>query len=186
MEKLSTIVKSRFLGVDVGLSGAVAALDVGPDGVIAVEVHDLPVLRTKTAKAKGKSVLDVVGLLRLLDRLHLPALTEGVAVRATLEMVSAMPGQGVSSMFSFGRALGTVETALAAARIPVDPVRANEWKRALRVPAAKDGAVQRADQLLPSAGHLWRGPRGGILDGRAEAALLAFYGWQASPGGVRS
>jgi crossover junction endodeoxyribonuclease RuvC len=170
----------RFIGVDVGLHGAVAALDVGAGGFVGLTVHDLPVLRTKTERAKGKATLDIASTLRLFDQLHAPRLLDGADVRATLEMVSAMPGQGVSAMFSFGRALGTIEAALAASRIPYDPVRPNAWKRVLRVPAAKDGAVLRADQLFPSSAHLWRGPRGGLLDGRAEAALLAYYGWTSA------
>lgn len=172
----------RILGIDVGLSGAIAALDFPPNrGTVPsrVEVYDLPTLATKGKTAKGSRTLDVVALLRLLDRLHAPSLIDGTEVRAVLEDVHSMPGQGVASMFSFGRSLGVIETALAASRIPFDPVRPNVWKKALRVPVAEDGIVLRVDQLLPGYSHLWRGPRGGILDGRAEAALLALYG--ASP-----
>jgi crossover junction endodeoxyribonuclease RuvC len=176
--------KTRFIGIDVGLAGAVAALDLHADGSQRIEVHDLPTLKTKAKGAKGKTTLDIASLLRLFDALHFPALTDGAQVSATLEAVAAMPGQGVSSMFSFGRAFGTVETALAATRIPYDPVTPSVWKRALRIPAAKDGAVVRADQLLPSNAHLWRGPRGGLMDGRAEAALLAYYGLQSTRGSV--
>jgi hypothetical protein len=174
---MNTSLRERFLGVDVGIHGAVAALDVGADGFVGLSVHDMPILRSKTAKAKGKATMDTASIVRLFDQLHAVRLLDGADVRATLEMVAAMPGQGVSAMFSFGRALGTIETALAASRIPCDPVRPNVWKRALRVPAAKDGSVLRADQLFPSSAHLWRGSRGGLLDGRAEAVLLAYYGW---------
>jgi crossover junction endodeoxyribonuclease RuvC len=172
--------KRRFIGIDPGLAGAVAALDLHADGATVLRVHDLPVLTTKTKGAKGKSTLDLASLLRLFDSLHFPALTDGAHVHAVLEAVSAMPGQGVSSMFSFGRVYGSIEAALAAARIPYDSVTPSVWKRALSIPAAKDGAVLRADQLLPASAHLWRGPRGGLMDGRAEAALLAYYGLRSS------
>lgn len=170
----------RWVGIDIGLSGGIAVLDFpAAGGAPTVAAHDMPVLRSKRKTSKGNGVVDVAGLARLLDAIHGVTLLDGRPVRVGYEEVASMPDQGVASMFSFGRALGAVEGALAASRLPVLPVRPAQWKRAMRVPAAKDGTVARADQLLPGAAHLWRGPRGGLLDGRAEAALIALYARQA-------
>jgi hypothetical protein len=54
-----------------------------------------------------------------------------------LERAGAMPGQGTSSMFAFGRAYGIVIGVLAATGMPTTFVAASVWKRALAVPAAK-------------------------------------------------
>jgi crossover junction endodeoxyribonuclease RuvC len=62
---------------------------------------------------------------------------------------------------------------LAALGVPMSFVAPATWKRALQVPAAKDGARARASQLLPAAAGHWPLVK---HDGRAEAALIALYG----------
>jgi hypothetical protein len=85
------------------------------------------------------------------------------AVGAWLERIGATPTQGVSSMFAFGRAAGVVESVLATAGVPVSYGAPAAWKRALAVPAGKDGARLRASQLLRgvAAGEGRRASRGG-------------------------
>jgi crossover junction endodeoxyribonuclease RuvC len=92
---------------------------------------------------------------------------------AFVELVGAMPGQGVSSVFAFGKSFGVVIGVLAALDVPFTFVAPVVWKRAFGVPAAKDGARARASQLMPAAAHHWTRVRD---DGRAEAALIAYYG----------
>ena len=94
---------------------------------------------------------------------------------ALIENVGAMPGQGVSSVFAFGKGYGVIIGVLCALQIPVTFVSPQRWKKALAVPAAKDGARARASQLLPSAASNWSRVKD---DGRAEAALIALYGLQ--------
>ena len=62
---------------------------------------------------------------------------------------------------------------VAANFIPLTMVAPLKWKRALGVPADKDGARARASQLLPAHAGLWCRVKD---DGRAEAALIAYYG----------
>jgi len=57
---------------------------------------------------------------------------------AVLERVGAMPGQGVSSMFKFGQAFGTVQGILAALKVPTHLVAPVTWKRHFRLPADKE------------------------------------------------
>lgn len=84
-----------------------------------------------------------------------------------------MPGQGVSSMFAFGRAVGVLEGALGAHKIPYSRIPPQEWQRGMRVRGGKDGARERAMALFPAkAGDFARKKD----DGRADAALLAAYG----------
>ena len=148
-----------IIGVDPGLSGAVAFLDPLRG---QLNVEDMPTL---LASGTGRRSVDAAGLARMLRGWRTD--------HAYVEQVSAMPGQGVSSMFSFGRSYGVVLGVLAALEVPVTLVQPRVWKQALRVPAAKDGARARASQLLPRHTAAWPLAK---HDGRAEAALIAFWG----------
>ena len=74
------------------------------------------------------------------------------------------------------RRKGILLGAGAALDIPVTLVKPTQWKRLMRVPADKRASVQRASQLFPHVASLFKGPRGGVFDGRAEAALIALFG----------
>jgi crossover junction endodeoxyribonuclease RuvC len=157
---LGTPKAPAVLGVDPGFGGALAWLDLGGN----LDVADMPVMAIER-NGKTKRDMDLAALVELVER-HRPAF-------AVVERVGAMPGQGVSSMFAFGRGFGSILGALAALRVPVELVTPATWKRTLAVPAGKDGARLRASQLLPAHGGHWRRAKD---DGRAEAAMLAWYG----------
>jgi crossover junction endodeoxyribonuclease RuvC len=94
--------------------------------------------------------------------------------QARLESVSAMPGQGVSSMFSFGHAVGTVWGVLGALGIPVTLVTPQSWKkRAGLIGRDKDAARSLAIQRWPGWRDLDSKGKGQAL---ADAALIAVYG----------
>ena len=101
-----------FLGVDPGITGAWKIVDT--DGDI-VDVLPQP------TKADGrKSVVDVYQVIQFLSDFDIEF--------AGLERVAARPGQGVSSMFSFGRAYGAAESILQAKEIPFLRVAPQVWK----------------------------------------------------------
>ncbi len=149
-------------GIDPGLGGAIAFLDAVRGGV--VDIVDMPVL-TLARGGKTKRDLDAHALARLIG--------ERRPGHAFVEQVGAMPGQGVSSVFSFGKSFGVAIGVLVALGAPMTFVAPAVWKRALGVPAAKDGARARASQLLPAAASHWPLAK---HDGRAEAALIAYFG----------
>jgi crossover junction endodeoxyribonuclease RuvC len=151
---------AAVLGIDPGFSGAMAWLDLGGD----LHVEDMPTLAVER-NGKTKRDMDLAVLVDLVER-HRPAF-------AVVERVGAMPGQGVSSMFAFGKGFGSILGVLAALRVPVELVTPAIWKRTLAVPPGKDGARLRASQLLPAHGGNWRRAKD---DGRAEASMLAWYG----------
>ena len=152
----------RILEIDPGLSGALAVLSL--DGGLVV--HDMPVVEVERG-GKAKRETDTAALAAIVREL-------GDCV-AWVERVGARPGQGVSSMFSFGRGVGQIEGVLAALRVPVSYVIPQSWRKAMRVPEGKDGSRLRASQLLPAYSTEWRRSKD---DGRAEAALIALYGLQ--------
>ena len=150
-------------GIDPGLSGAIAFLST--EGECAT--FDMPIYRLLRG-GKNKGEIDPHALAQLLrDRCPGHAFVEGMR---------AMPGQGVTSMFALGKGYGIILGVLAAVGVPYTVIDARKWKRALAAPAEKDGARARASQLLPAAAGQWPLKKN---DGRAEAALIAFYGIRA-------
>jgi crossover junction endodeoxyribonuclease RuvC len=98
-------------------------------------------------------------------------------VLAILEKVGAMPGQGVSSMFTFGHNAGLWEGLLIGLKIPYQRLMPAAWRKGLIVGARGSGgdpkaqARQAARALFPGAELT--GPRGAFLHGRADALLMA-------------
>lgn len=152
-----------IVGIDPGFGGAIARFDTSaPD--YSLEVWDMPV---HVLRRGGKVKRDV-------DPYALVAILRDQKVdHCFIELVNAMPGQGVSSVFAFGKAYGMAICAVACVGIPLTLVPPKTWKKALTVPAAKDGARARASQLLPGGADRWQLVK---HDGRAEAALIALYG----------
>lgn len=148
-------------GLDPGLSGAIAFYDPTTG---EVETIDMPTLAI-TRNSKAKREISPHALSELFWKRH--------AGHAVLEQVGAMPGQGTSSMFSFGKSYGVAIGVLAAVGVPYTLVPPVKWKRALGVGEGKDAARARASQLLPQASEQWPLKKD---HGKADAALLAYYG----------
>jgi crossover junction endodeoxyribonuclease RuvC len=148
---------SLILGIDPGLSGALAVL--GPAGDLE-RVADLPVIRDgRLAWIDGAA----------LQSLLIEALS-GRPARAIVERVSAMPRQGVASAFTFGVTLGSILAICQARHLAIELVTPAVWKRALGLSSDKRASLDKARLLYPSA-ELDLAKH----DGRAEALLLAHY-----------
>jgi crossover junction endodeoxyribonuclease RuvC len=152
-----------ILGVDPGLSGGLAL--VKRDDVTArctlIAVVSIP---TTGDKAKRRvDVASVLDFLRSVSRID----------HAFIERAQAMPKQGSSSGFIYGRAVGALEACVDGMVIPSTIIEAVHWKKAHGLlKREKEDSRQRAIKLFP-------GSRGFELKGhhnRAEAALIAWYG----------
>lgn len=155
---------SIIVGADPGAKGAFAKLD--PVNY-TVEIFDMPTFEIKTG-AKKKTVIDHTGIGNILDDERI--------FQLYIEEVNARPGEGVVSSFTFGRNFGTVLGVCGGLKIPVNQIRPAVWKHSLKVPAEKDAARYRASQLFPQCSKAWARK---MDDGRAEATLIAFYGFCA-------
>jgi crossover junction endodeoxyribonuclease RuvC len=156
---------TRILGIDPGLTGAIAAYHPGTENLI---VEDVPTLRLPKGKTT-KAYVDLMALGRIID-----CLVEGEPPPVVyIERVGSMPGQGIASSFDFGRTTGILQGVCAAHFLRIEQVTPQVWKKALKVPASKDGARARASQIFPRYASFWARAKD---DGRAEAALIAFYG----------
>lgn len=153
---------SRIIGIDPGLSGAVAVL-TGSDSLIVI---DMP---TMTVERNGKSK-------RQVSASELAAIFANFNSDDThvfVEKVSAMAGQGVTSVFSFGRSFGMIEGILAAFRLPVTYVAPATWVKAVGRGQGKDASRARAMELFPNNQADFKRVKD---DGRSDSALIAYWG----------
>ncbi len=154
---------TMFIAIDPGLSGALAVLT--PDGAL-VALCDTPMLTLKVARGI-RHAYDVPGLCALLTPYT------GMPAHVLIEESQPMPGQGVRSMFTTGYGYGLWVGILAALQMPYTPIRPAVWKKAFSLGKDKEASRHRAMQLFPSADLRRKKDHG-----RAEALLLAWYGWR--------
>jgi crossover junction endodeoxyribonuclease RuvC len=145
----------KYLGIDPGLSGALAIVETINGLPTLVDAIDMPATGTG-AKAR----VDIIAAAEWIAK-HAPSI-------AFVERAQAFPGQGISSGFSYGRAVGAIEAAVTLCQIPMTLVEASVWKRRLHLGRDKE-ARQRALQLWPSQHALLALKK---WHGRAEAALI--------------
>jgi Holliday junction resolvasome RuvABC endonuclease subunit len=154
---------TRVLAIDPGaVSGGCAIIEIN-DGIAPqlVDASDLPVVGVK-----AKQRIDVLMLRDWIQR-HKPD-------HAYVERGQAMPKQGASSGFKYGRGCGAIEAVIVLCEIPMTIVEPTAWKKFHGLHGKdKEGARQRALQLFPAAHALLARRKD---HGRAEAALLALYG----------
>jgi len=145
----------------------IIAADIGIKGALAfMEGQNLTVCDIPTLTTNGKTTVDIYQLSNIIFK-------QPFVEHAYIEQVAARPGQGVVSMFSFGKTYGIILGILAAKGIPITYVTPGKWKKDLGVQADKDAARARASELMPQHAHLWPLKK---HDGRAEAALIAYWG----------
>jgi hypothetical protein len=132
-------------------------------------VEDMPVVKKRVGKT-DRARLDFSGLDEILARLNVPEPIDLVVI----EDPGARPAQ--AGAMAFGFSLGALHKTFHSLRWRVETIVPTKWKPALRAPKDKEQATQRAEELFPQSRELFRGPKGGKLDGRAEAAMLALYG----------
>jgi crossover junction endodeoxyribonuclease RuvC len=151
------------LGIDPGIGGALALLSRDYE---LLAVIDMPVM----AGTGKRQQVNAVELSKIIDSWQRKS--EGDQLIAFIEQVSARPGQGVSSMFSFGDSFGAVRGVLAAKGIPLLLVTPQAWKkRAGLIGTEKDRSRTVAQQMFPSADLARKKDVG-----RADALLIARYG----------
>lgn len=153
-----------LLGIDPGLTGAVALID-GVGRFVMVE--DMPTMPRSTA-SKSAKVRNQINAAALAQLLRPWAPEVGVAI---LEQVGTRPGQDASTTGSLMHSLGVIEGVLASLGIPVVMVSPVAWKKAARLGPDKDQSRALAQRYFPEA-SLAR-----VKDhNRAEALLLARHG----------
>jgi crossover junction endodeoxyribonuclease RuvC len=161
----------KILGIDPGIHGGLAIVDIvdgaAPELIGAI---DIP-----TVGVKAKERVDVHALRAWIEA-HRPD-------HAMVERAQAMPRQGASSGFKYGRATGAIEAVIACCEVPLTIVEPTAWKKFHGLHKApgqtateiKEMSRQRALQLFPAAHHLLSRR---MDHGKAESMLIAMVAEQ--------
>ena len=144
-------------GIDPGINGALVHFNP-QEGEI--DIHDMPIM-----EVRGKKTVSPNLVAQILKQHQSPAY---------IERVHAMPGQGVTSMFNFGKGYGIILGVLAGLEYKITTVPPTEWQRKISVPKGKVGSRERACQLAPNYSQAFARKRD---NGRSDAYLIAFYGF---------
>ena len=130
----------KIIGIDPGLSGAIAILE---DKKV-FSVSDMPVM---AEGKKNKRQLNSAQLVNIIRENTNPK--EDIAV--VVEQVNAMPGQGVTSMFNFGQTFGAIKGICAAIGLPIFFVRPSKWKKHFNlINSSKDSSRTKVIEMYPS------------------------------------
>jgi len=152
---------SFVIGIDPGISGAISVFSRFPNTLH--DVVDMPTLEVDSGKTKKRHIS--ASALR-------DILVCYPTAHVVIEKVGAMPGQGVTSMFNFGRSAGIIEGIVVGLKIPHTYVTPQTWTKAVGRAAGKDASRMRAMELFPAKAELFKRAKD---DGRADAALIAYW-----------
>ena len=130
-----------IIGIDPGISGSICFFE---DGKIT-EVIEMPVMTE--GKKNKKQVNGAQIYNEFSKRINKKQDDE---VRVVIEQVSAMPGQGVTSMFNFGQSFGILKGICSAMQLPMFFVRPAKWKKYFNlINSQKDASRTRAIEIFP-------------------------------------
>ena len=129
-----------IIGIDPGISGSICFFE---DGKI-LEVIEMPVMTE--GKKNKKQVNGAQIYNEFLKRIN----RKDEEIRVVIEQVSAMPGQGVTSMFNFGQSYGILKGICSAMQLPMFFVRPAKWKKSFNlINSQKDASRTRAIEIFP-------------------------------------
>ena len=130
-----------IIGIDPGISGSICFFE---DGKI-LDVIEMP---TMTEGKKNKKQVNGSQIYNeILDRTNKFGKKD---IRVIVEQVSAMPGQGVTSMFNFGQSFGILKGICSAMQLPIYFFRPAKWKKYFNlINSEKDASRTRAIEIFP-------------------------------------
>ncbi len=153
-----------IIGIDPGISGAICFLENGK----ILDVIDMP------SMAEGKKNKKQVNGAQIYNEIYFRI--ENIKkenVKVIIEQVSAMPGQGVTSMFNFGQSFGILKGICSAMQLSMYFVRPAKWKKYFNlINSEKDASRTKAIQIFPYySSYLSRKKD----SNKADAMLIASY-----------
>ena len=130
-----------IIGIDPGISGSICFLE---DGIIK-DVLEMPTM------TEGKKNKKQVNGSQIYNEISFRIKTyEKKNIKVVIEQVSAMPGQGVTSMFNFGQSFGILKGICSAMQLPIYFVRPAKWKKYFNlINSEKDASRTRAIEIFP-------------------------------------
>ena len=130
-----------IIGIDPGISGSICFFENGK----ILDVIEMP---TMTEGKKNKRQVNGAQIYNeILKKINK---TERQYIRVIIEQVSAMPGQGVTSMFNFGQSFGILKGICSAIQLPMYFVRPAKWKKYFGlINSQKDASRTKAIEMFP-------------------------------------
>ena len=130
-----------IIGIDPGISGSICFFE---DGKI-IDVVEMPTM------TEGKKNKRQVNGSQIYNEISKRAKNfDKQNVRVIIEQVSAMPGQGVTSMFNFGQSYGILKGICSAMQLPMYFVRPAKWKKYFNlINSEKDASRTKAIEIFP-------------------------------------
>ena len=130
-----------IIGIDPGISGSICFLE---DGIIK-DVLEMPTM------TEGKKNKKQVNGSQIYNEISFRIKTyEKKNIKVIIEQVSAMPGQGVTSIFNFGQSFGILKGICSAMQLPIYFVRPAKWKKYFNlINSEKDASRTRAIEIFP-------------------------------------
>ena len=130
-----------IIGIDPGISGSICFLDNGK----ILEVVEMPIMtdgKKNKKQVNGSQVYnEITKRIKQFEKNQ---------IRVVIEHVSAMPGQGVTSMFNFGQSFGILKGICTAMQLPMYFVRPAKWKKYFNLlNSEKDASRTRAIEIFP-------------------------------------
>ena len=130
-----------IIGIDPGISGSICFFK---DGKI-LDVVEMPTMtdgKKNKRQVNGSQIYNEIK--KKID------VVSGEDIRVVIEHVTAMPGQGVTSMFNFGQSFGILKGICSAMRLPMYFVRPAKWKKYFSlINSEKDASRTRAIEIFP-------------------------------------
>ena len=153
-----------IIGIDPGISGSICFFQ---DGKI-IDVVEMPTMtegKKNKKQVNGSQIFNEISdKIRNLDKKD---------IKVVIEQVSAMPGQGVTSMFNFGQSFGILKGICSSMQLPMYFVRPAKWKKYFNlINSEKDASRTRAIEIFPYfSGQLSRKKD----SNKADAILIASF-----------
>ena len=130
-----------IIGIDPGITGSICFFQ---DGKIidVVEMPNMPEGKKNKKQVNGAQIFYEISL-RIKD-------LRKEEIKVIIEQVSAMPGQGVTSMFNFGQSFGILKGICSAMQLPMYFVRPAKWKKYFNlINSEKDASRTKAIEIFP-------------------------------------
>ena len=160
-----------IFGIDPGVSGAICALRYGK----IIEVYEMPTMIDGKKNKRQVNGAEVTNIFNKVININLKA-TDGNnedEVKVVVEHVTAMPGQGVTSMFNFGQSFGAIKGICAALKLPIYFVRPTKWKKHFNlIKTNKDASRTKVIEMYPNISSKLSRKKD---SNKADAILIARY-----------
>tara|TARA_B100000029_G_C16860882_1_gene699255 strand:+ start:14 stop:505 length:492 start_codon:yes stop_codon:yes gene_type:complete len=153
-----------IIGIDPGIAGAICFFENGK----VKEVIDMPTMaegKKNKRQINGRQIFNEIS-----SRIERYSPND---INVVVEQVSAMPGQGVTSMFNFGQSFGVIKGICAAMKLPVFFVRPTKWKKHFDlINSQKDSSRTKAIEMFPEISSILSRKKD---SNRADAILIASF-----------